>query len=248
VRTCVFAGPSLAGVAVPDTIHRFGPVALGGVFRAVEAGYRRIGIIDGVFGNVPSVWHKEILFALSKGVEVMGAASMGALRAAELSSYGMIGIGRIYRMYRRGAWTDDDEVAIVHAEADYGYLPLSEPMANIRFTLRRLRRLGLLVAHDERALVAKMKELHFSQRGRDTLSVAMMELAGRTSPALLREFACHYVAAKERDARVLLIDLAGRPRRVTRPSWTFPRTSAWVRQFEDMLADVPRLPQPLRVP
>ena len=44
-----------------------------------EAGYRRIGIIDGHFGNVPSVWHKEILFALSKGVEVSGAASMGAL-------------------------------------------------------------------------------------------------------------------------------------------------------------------------
>ena len=248
MRTCLFAGPSLAGVAVPDTIHRFGPVALGGVFRAVEAGYRRIGIVDGLFGNVPSVWHKEILFALSQGIEVMGAASMGALRAAELSVYGMAGIGCIYRMYRRGAWTDDDEVAILHADADYGYLPLSEAMANIRFTLRRMRRLGLLVERNERALLARMKELHFSQRNRDTLAAAAMEVAGRASPALLRGFACQYIAAKERDARALLADLAGPPRRATRPRWTFPRTSVWVRQFEERLADVPHLPEPLRIP
>jgi len=246
VRTCLFAGPSLAGVAVPGTIHRFGPVALGGVFRAVEAGYRRIGIVDGLFGNVPSVWHKEILFALSQGVEVVGAASMGALRAAELSAYGMTGIGCIYRMYRRGAWTDDDEVAIIHAEADYGYLKLSEPMANIRFTLRRMRRLGLLDERTERTLLVRMKALHFSQRDRHTLAAAAMDVAGRASTALLRGFACHYVEAKERDARALLAYLARPPRPPTRPRWTFPRTSVWVRQFEERLAEVPHLPEPLR--
>jgi hypothetical protein len=238
----------LARVAVTDTIHRFGPVALGGVFRAVEAGYRRIGIVDGLFGNVPSVWHKEILFALSKGIEVVGAASMGALRAAELSAYGMTGIGCIYRLYRRGAWTDDDEVAIIHAEADYGYLQLSEPMANIRFTLRRMRRLGLLDEGTERALIARMKALHLSLRDRHALAAAAMDVAGRASPAVLRGFARHYVEAKERDARALLAYLARAPRPPTRPRWTFPRTSVWVRQFEERLAEVPHLPEPLRGP
>ena len=84
---------------MPDGISRYGPVALGSVYRAVEAGYRRIGIVDGLFGNFPAVWHKEILFAIASGVEVSGAASMGALRAAELSRFGMIGSGRIYRMF-----------------------------------------------------------------------------------------------------------------------------------------------------
>ena len=88
---------------------------MGSVFRAVEAGYRRIGILDGHFGNVPSVWHKEILFAMSEGVEVAGAASMGALRAAELHRFGMIGVGRIYRFFRSGLFTDDDELAVIHA-------------------------------------------------------------------------------------------------------------------------------------
>ena len=75
-----------------------------------------------------------------------------------------------------------------------------------------------------------------------------MELAGSSSPGLLRGFAYHDVAAKERDARALLADLARPPRRATRPRWTFPRTSVWVRQFEERLADVPHLPEPLRVP
>src|SRR4029079_10840709 len=63
MKTCLFVGPTLSGETIASGIQRFGPVAMGSVFRAVEAGYLRIGIVDGYFGNVPSVWHKEILFA-----------------------------------------------------------------------------------------------------------------------------------------------------------------------------------------
>ena len=59
-----------------------------------ESAPRAIGIIDGVFLDVASVWHREILWALSQGVHVFGAASMGALRAAELDGFGMRGVGR----------------------------------------------------------------------------------------------------------------------------------------------------------
>ncbi|MEJ0097006.1 MAG: TfuA-like protein [Bauldia sp.] len=52
--------------------------------KAVLAGASVIGLVDGVFENVASVWHKEILYALSEGVQVFGAASMGALRAADV--------------------------------------------------------------------------------------------------------------------------------------------------------------------
>ena len=45
--------------------------------KAVIEGATVIGLIDGFFENVASVWHKEILFALSEGVQVFGAASMG---------------------------------------------------------------------------------------------------------------------------------------------------------------------------
>ena len=44
----------------------------------------------------------------------MGASSMGALRAAELSQFGMVGIGEVYQAFKLGRLEDDDEVAIVH--------------------------------------------------------------------------------------------------------------------------------------
>src|SRR5688572_32760283 len=51
------------------------------------------------------------------GVRVFGAASMGALRAAELQPFGMIGVGQVFQAYRRGHLTDDDEVAVAHGPA-----------------------------------------------------------------------------------------------------------------------------------
>lgn len=58
--------------------------------------------------------HKEIVFALLQGVVCVGAASVGALRAAECSRYGMIGIGKIYQMYAAGE-EDDSLVAMTYS-------------------------------------------------------------------------------------------------------------------------------------
>ena len=97
-----------------------------------------IGIIDGYFEHVPSVAHKEVLWAMSRGIHVFGAASLGALRAAELLPFGMEGVGEIHAAYARGDLTDDDEVAVAHGLAAEGYRPVSEAMVNIRETLRRV--------------------------------------------------------------------------------------------------------------
>ena len=96
-----------------------------------------IGLIDGYFERVPAVWHKEILWALSQGIHVFGSASMGALRAAELAPFGMIGVGAIFEAYRDGILEDDDEVAVAHGPADTGYRAGSDAMVNIRATLAR---------------------------------------------------------------------------------------------------------------
>jgi hypothetical protein len=60
-----------------------GPAKAGDVAGAVKAGAWAIGLIDGIFDDIQSVWHKELLFALDEGVQLAGGASMGALRAAE---------------------------------------------------------------------------------------------------------------------------------------------------------------------
>ena len=115
----VFLGPTLTldeGRAVLDAQY-LPPAGHGDVLRAALRRPRVIAIVDGVFERQPAVWHKEILFALSKGIHVYGAASMGALRAAELDEFGMRGIGEVYRAYADGTLEDDDEVAVAHADA-----------------------------------------------------------------------------------------------------------------------------------
>ena len=73
-----------------------------------------IHIIDGYYYNVPSVRHKEILQALEQGITVSGCSSMGAIRAAECSDFGMIGTGRIFNYFASQLVTGDDEIAVSH--------------------------------------------------------------------------------------------------------------------------------------
>jgi hypothetical protein len=239
---CVFVGPTRVRKADYPQIDFFPPAALGSVFRAVERGYRRIGIIDGFFGNTPSVWHKEILHAIAGGVEVSGAASTGALRAAELAPLGMRGIGRIYRLYRMGSIADDDEVCVVHGIAELDFMPLSDPMISIRVTLRRLRRGGLLGAAEEAAIADDLKRLHFSERTAEQVRLSVRShLPVERQDAVIATYKARYCDAKGEDGNRLL-DWLSRPRPAQKkPDWVFPRTVHWVHQFQDRLEDVPAL-------
>src|SRR5262245_23975176 len=86
------------------------PVSMGDVWALMHRRPMALVIIDGFFEQKPAVWHKEILYALSQGVHVYGSSSMGALRAAELHTFGMIGVGEVFEAFRDGHLEDDDEV------------------------------------------------------------------------------------------------------------------------------------------
>jgi len=95
-------------------------------------------IIDGEFGANLSVWHKELVYALQvptiKGI--YGAASMGALRAAELADYGMVGIGKIFWLYYEGVLEKDDEVAVLFHKTPKGeYVCDTTALADVRCML-----------------------------------------------------------------------------------------------------------------
>jgi hypothetical protein len=98
----VFTGPTIDAAQARDVLaaEYRPPARVGHVLAAALTGPEAIVIIDGLFDSVPAIWHKEILFALSCGIHVYGASSMGALRAAELHTFGMVGVGRIFEMYR----------------------------------------------------------------------------------------------------------------------------------------------------
>jgi hypothetical protein len=100
------------------------PASHGDILRSVlEFSPKQVVLIDGVFHQSLAVWHKEIVFALLEGIVCIGAASMGALRAAELWRYGMIGVGKIFEMYKAGE--EDDSLVAMTFDSET-YRPLSE--------------------------------------------------------------------------------------------------------------------------
>jgi hypothetical protein len=121
----VFVGPSLPAAEARQLAPRAQirpPIAVGELLElALGPVARRPGcvvILDGYLERMAAVWHKEILVALERGIAVWGGASMGALRAAELAPWGMIGAGEIYEAFARGELSADDEVAVAHLPAE----------------------------------------------------------------------------------------------------------------------------------
>ncbi len=162
----VMTGPSLPPFDARNALDAvyLPPVSEGDVYRAVDEMPDAIGIIDGYFECIPSVWHKEILYALSRGIRVFGAASMGALRAAELAAFGMEGIGAIFEAFREGVLEDDDEVAVIHGPAEFGYPVLSEAMVNIRRTLSDAALEGVIFQETRARLESIAKDLPYRER------------------------------------------------------------------------------------
>lgn len=159
----VFAGPSLAGVPPPPGIELRGPATAGDVYLAARAGARVIGLVDGLFEDRPAPWHMEILWALGQGVRVFGAASLGALRAADCAAFGMEGIGEIHALYASGALEDDHAVALVHAPAELGHAPLTEALVNVRATLAAAEAAGVVSGPAAGRLLALAEALHFKE-------------------------------------------------------------------------------------
>ncbi|MBN1204702.1 MAG: hypothetical protein JXB05_07235 [Myxococcaceae bacterium] len=162
----VFLGPSLPAEEAHRlaSCHVLPPARQGDVWRALSLRPRAIALVDGVFESQPSVWHHELLAALEAGVAVFGGASMGALRAAELAAHGMVGVGRIFEWYRDGVLQDDSEVALLHADAEHGYRPLTVPLVNVRHVALQARVARVLNQRQARALVTAAEGLFYQDR------------------------------------------------------------------------------------
>lgn len=135
-----FAGPSVYGLdrkKWPE-VDWFAPAGRGDLWSKLNKHHRCVALIDGYYDQRPAVYHKEILDVMSGGVRVVGGASIGALRAAELENYGMVGVGRVFESIKAGQIEGDDEVAVLHAPSELGFQPLTFPLVELRFTLASL--------------------------------------------------------------------------------------------------------------
>jgi hypothetical protein len=166
IPIAVFLGPSLKTCTARSvlTANYYPPVRLGDIYRLLATGVRTIAVIDGLFHESTPVWQRELVAALEMGIRVIGGCSMGALRAAEVAPYGMIGVGTIFEWYRDGVIDGDDEVALLHGDESSGYKLISEPLVNIRFSLQRAVEAGLLDNVSRDLLVDESKREFFGDR------------------------------------------------------------------------------------
>jgi hypothetical protein len=198
-KILAYLGPSLplatARAILPEAIYK--PPAKQGdiVSDLVNLEPNRIILIDGEFRGNLSPWHKEFVYALQyPGVKgVYGAASMGALRAAELDYLGMIGIGQIYEWYRDGVTEDDAEVALNYALHNGTYRLLSVPLVDIRAGVEHYEREfpGEPVALAAREFLLRAAEVPYMHRTWAACEELWEKQCGVTFP---------HIAQKELDA------------------------------------------------
>ena len=163
-----------------------GPPAIQGDVRlAVDEGVNAIGLIDGAFESVAPVWHKEILYGLSKGVAVFGAANMGALRAAECHAFGMIGVGEIFKANASETLVDDADVALLHGPEELGYVATTIPMVNVDATLAHCSRQGLIDDREARCLSKTARLMFFKLRNWKTILASCPQIDNARSDKLL---------------------------------------------------------------
>ncbi|AUX76891.1 TfuA-like protein [Sinorhizobium fredii] len=211
----VFLGPTLRldeARAVLDAIY-LQPAAQGDILLAAHAFRpRAMVLIDGRFEDRPAVRHKEILWAMAQGIVMVGGASMGALRAAELGDFGMIGVGLIYRWYRRWALSSrmegcvsppalapDDAVAVHSGPAELGFLQLTDALVDLQRTFSTLMRRRVISAAERAQLTTMARNMNF----RDRTLAAVLGAAGWTD-SRIQEVRQKAVRQKREDALLAL--------------------------------------------
>lgn len=167
-KQVIFLGPSLshekAKKILPEAEYR-PPAKKGDLLRLVaDSDVKMVGLIDGVFlQDYPPTPIEVYQLARKEGVLLAGAASLGALRAVELEKFGMVGIGKVFQLYKTGRIDADDEVAVTFApEGDYKLQ--SEAMIDIRYNLYLAKKKGVIGIEAKKALARVAKDIYFPQR------------------------------------------------------------------------------------
>jgi hypothetical protein len=164
-RAVIFLGPSLPiprAKAVLAEAEYHPPIRRGDLIAALKEQPNVIGIIDGQFMQSLAVSPLEIFAAIQEGITVLGAASMGALRAVEMAPFGMIGVGTIFRWFRDSRLIAEDELAVAYDE-NTG-VALSDALVNMRYALSRAVAENIISNDTRRVLIQLARRIYFPNR------------------------------------------------------------------------------------
>ena len=138
------------------------PIKRGDLSEALKENPDIIGIIDGVFHQNSAVGHKEILEVMNRGIKVYGSSSMGALRASELDTLGMVGIGYCYEQYASGTVDSDDEVAVMLDSESLE--ALSIPLISMKYVFRNAADENIISESEKDELIKIAKDTFYPKR------------------------------------------------------------------------------------
>ena len=161
----IFSGLSLSkdqALEIIPTAEFYQPVRKGDIEQSIRDQVHCCILIDGVFLRGPSVTPGEIHDALNVGMRVYGCSSMGAMRAAELEDYGMIGVGKIFEEIKSKPYFRDDYLGQTFSES--GLDTFSIPFIDLRLSCEMLLDMGRLSKDQYDIITFEFESLHFSNR------------------------------------------------------------------------------------
>lgn len=170
-----FLGPScdrFLAQTVLDADYR-PPARRGDIARAAKEGAQTIVLIDGylVYEYPPSPM--EVYEVIAQGVNVIGTASLGALRAVELKHHGMFGSGWVYERYLDCSIDSDDEVVTsVDVRTDEG---VTLPLVRIRFAVSQLIAGRRLPEAQGKTLIDCLQNIYFEKRTTTAVRLAAQQ-------------------------------------------------------------------------
>lgn len=164
----VFAGPSLDtenARKILEADYR-PPAKKGDLIRLMMSLDNRetvVGLIDGYFLlDYPPTPIEVYQLIVRQNTVVIGASSIGALRAVELENFGMIGVGKIFQLFKHGRLDADDEVAVTFSH-DF-YQLQSEAMIDIRYNLYLSLKKRVIDKETKNAITKVAKNIYFPFR------------------------------------------------------------------------------------
>ena len=213
-RIIAFAGPSLP--APPDStweplleqVQIRAPAQDGDIFTAARDQPQTIVLLDGYYFDghdytTPSVKPQELLLVLDTGIRIIGAASMGALYAAELNQYSVVGVGQVFEWFRDGIIQGRDEVVVLHLPQEFDYQLLTVALVEVRYALQQLVSNQLLSFTDGQSLIQAIKKLPFTERSLDLILQLTRERLNEAASEALRLVLISN-SVKQADAKIAL--------------------------------------------
>ena len=163
-KPVIFLGPSLSrekARKILDADYRL-PAKKGDLLQLILKEVNIVGLVDGYFlQDYPPTPIEVYNLVRKRNVKVFGSSSLGALRAVELGKYGMIGIGKIFRLFRDGILESDDEVAVTFT--DYTNYK-SEALIDIRYNLFLAQKYKIIDHRTGRLILKVSKQTYFPYR------------------------------------------------------------------------------------